>query len=243
MSMGNYFSNKSNRSQLYQGEIISCYRKYLNNHDRKSCFMHGILKYMAHNGSIENIEYWTKQTDLNIGDTVTFDFSDDKTALNPYANTVIKYNFNSEMKYNDKNNKHKHKQKHKMKQSSVRLICISDTHNSHSELTQELNDIYESESDILIHCGDMTDSGSISELKAVDEWFGKLPYKHIIITAGNMDGIGLDKNKYKYKTNNNYNNYNSNNLFDNDDDTNITNMCDSDNEEEIRGECIFNFGI
>ena len=77
---------------------------------------------------------------------------------------------------------------------SIRLICISDTHNGYKSLTKKLMDLYESESDILIHAGDMTDRGSMDELNDINDWFGTLPYKHKIVISGNMDGIGLDNN-------------------------------------------------
>eukprot|EP01084_Bolivina_argentea_P313024 542017_1 len=86
----------------------------------------------------------------------------------------------------------------------IRLICISDTHNGYDALTQQLIELYESENDIFIHAGDMTDRGSIDELNKINDWFGKLPYKHIITISGNMDGIGLDKGNvdgYKVFTN------------------------------------------
>eukprot|EP01023_Acetabularia_acetabulum_P026347 TRINITY_DN25061_c0_g1_i4.p3 TRINITY_DN25061_c0_g1~~TRINITY_DN25061_c0_g1_i4.p3 ORF type:complete len:232 (-),score=55.01 TRINITY_DN25061_c0_g1_i4:116-811(-) len=75
----------------------------------------------------------------------------------------------------------------------VRLICISDTHNGHDHLTTTLKNLHKSNSDILIHSGDMTDRGSVTELQAINSWFGTLPYKHKLAISGNMDGIGLQK--------------------------------------------------
>mmetsp|Transcript_24923 Transcript_24923/g.21803 ORF Transcript_24923/g.21803 Transcript_24923/m.21803 type:complete len:267 (+) Transcript_24923:2-802(+) len=88
--------------------------------------------------------------------------------------------------------------------SDIRLICISDTHNGYKSLTKQLIDLYQSEKDILIHAGDMTDRGSMDELNDINDWFGKLPYKYKIVISGNMDGIGLDNhnlNGYKIFTN------------------------------------------
>eukprot|EP01083_Nonionella_stella_P001203 3507_1 len=152
--------------QLFKGQVLGCQIRHLKNNDSNSAFMYGTLEYMTNNKEVRTIEYCTKPTNLKPGDMVTFNFSSDDNVLNRYANNVTKRH--------------------------VRLICISDTHNSHNKLTDELERIYESDADILIHCGDMTDAGTQRELKAVDKWFGELPYKHIIVTGGNMDGIGLD---------------------------------------------------
>ncbi|ETO28686.1 metallophosphoesterase [Reticulomyxa filosa] len=72
---------------------------------------------------------------------------------------------------------------------------ITDTHNGHNSLTEKLNKLYESENDILIHSGDMTDRGTLQELTEVKNWLKTLKFKHKIVISGNMDGIGLDTNK------------------------------------------------
>eukprot|EP01083_Nonionella_stella_P009245 26730_1 len=81
---------------------------------------------------------------------------------------------------------------HVQAQKKIRLICISDTHNSHKLLTKTLNQLYESENDILIHAGDMTDRGSAIELNSVNEWLKTLKFKYKFVVSGNMDGLGLD---------------------------------------------------
>ena len=88
--------------------------------------------------------------------------------------------------------------------NEIRIIAISDTHNGYNKLTQQLIDLYQSENDILVHCGDMTERGSVDELNNINSWFGELPYKYKIAISGNMDGIGLDKQHidgYKIFTN------------------------------------------
>eukprot|EP01024_Parvocaulis_polyphysoides_P029187 TRINITY_DN26340_c0_g1_i2.p1 TRINITY_DN26340_c0_g1~~TRINITY_DN26340_c0_g1_i2.p1 ORF type:complete len:278 (-),score=36.22 TRINITY_DN26340_c0_g1_i2:133-870(-) len=85
------------------------------------------------------------------------------------------------------------------KNNMVRLICISDTHNGYEKLTEKLIELHRSDSDILIHAGDMTDRGSTDELQRINSWFGTLPYKHKIAISGNMDGIGLQKMTHDQK--------------------------------------------
>jgi predicted phosphodiesterase len=189
--MGNKHSNNKG---LVQGKIVSVYKKCFVNNDKSSRFVHGMLNYLDYMGQIETIEYCARDSSLRPGDVVTFSFSEDKSALNPYANNVVKHDLNTISIADDAEMKET-----EASRARVRLICISDTHNRHEMLTKYLSDIYESEADILVHCGDMTDSGSDRELQRVNKWFGKLPYKHIIVTAGNMDGIGLDRDGNKYR--------------------------------------------
>lgn len=42
--------------------------------------------------------------------------------------------------------------------------------------------------DVLIHCGDFTNHGSLSEVREFAAWLTTLPYKHIIIVPGNHGG-------------------------------------------------------
>ena len=81
--------------------------------------------------------------------------------------------------------------------NTFNIICISDTHNKHDRLTTTLNKLYKSPDDILIHAGDLTNTGSRKELESVNKWFGTLPYKHKIVIAGNNDGSGMDPSKTK----------------------------------------------
>eukprot|EP01025_Chloroclados_australasicus_P038070 TRINITY_DN3899_c0_g1_i1.p2 TRINITY_DN3899_c0_g1~~TRINITY_DN3899_c0_g1_i1.p2 ORF type:complete len:243 (-),score=13.02 TRINITY_DN3899_c0_g1_i1:15-677(-) len=82
----------------------------------------------------------------------------------------------------------------------VRFIFISDTHNGHQQLTTKLNQLYRGKSDVLVHCGDMTDRGSKHELENINQWFGQLPFQNIISIGGNMDGIGLEKFSFDEKS-------------------------------------------
>ena len=62
----------------------------------------------------------------------------------------------------------------------LKCIAISDTHGMYRDL--ELPD-----GDVLIHAGDITRHGKLSELKDYNEWLGEQPHQHKIIIAGNHD--------------------------------------------------------
>jgi predicted MPP superfamily phosphohydrolase len=66
----------------------------------------------------------------------------------------------------------------------VSIVCISDTHNSQPNLPP---------GDILIHAGDLTQSGSLEELEAAIAWLNSQPHLHKIVVGGNHD-ILLDRN-------------------------------------------------
>ncbi len=70
-----------------------------------------------------------------------------------------------------------------------RIVCLSDTHNHNEQITVP-------DGDILIHSGDATGRGSISEIAGFNRWFANLPHKHKIFIAGNHDWL--------FETNNNY---------------------------------------
>ncbi|KAK7988235.1 hypothetical protein PG989_008550 [Apiospora arundinis] len=60
----------------------------------------------------------------------------------------------------------------------VRVVCISDTHNNQPLLPP---------GDVLIHAGDLTESGSFDEMQAGLTWLSSQPHKHKIYVAGNHD--------------------------------------------------------
>ncbi|KAG9254533.1 Metallo-dependent phosphatase-like protein [Emericellopsis atlantica] len=72
----------------------------------------------------------------------------------------------------------------------VRIVCISDTHND--DCTQSLPD-----GDLLVHAGDMTDDGTMEELRVAYEWIAALPHKIKLVIAGNHD-VGLDPDHSKF---------------------------------------------
>src|ERR1035438_7317729 len=64
----------------------------------------------------------------------------------------------------------------------MKLVAISDTHNRHNKLVMP-------EGDVLIHAGDATGQGRLSEVTNFLEWMGKQNYKHKILIAGNHDWL------------------------------------------------------
>ncbi|PGH16221.1 hypothetical protein AJ80_05244 [Polytolypa hystricis UAMH7299] len=72
-------------------------------------------------------------------------------------------------------------------QSGVTVVCISDTHNCQPRLV---------DGDILIHAGDLTQSGSLKEVQATIDWLNSQPHAQKVVIAGNHDLI-LDNN-YRY---------------------------------------------
>ena len=62
------------------------------------------------------------------------------------------------------------------------ITFISDTHSRHNELTNDLKGGW-----MIIHAGDVSNRGEITDINEFTEWFGNLPYKHKIFIAGNHD--------------------------------------------------------
>lgn len=62
--------------------------------------------------------------------------------------------------------------------NAVAVVCISDTHNRQPELPY---------GDILIHAGDLTQSGSLEELQTTIKWLRSQPHPHKVVIAGNHD--------------------------------------------------------
>lgn len=58
----------------------------------------------------------------------------------------------------------------------TRFVCISDTHNQTPKLPQ---------GDVLIHAGDLSNQGSISELRKTVAWLEKAEFEVKIVVAGN----------------------------------------------------------
>jgi Calcineurin-like phosphoesterase len=69
----------------------------------------------------------------------------------------------------------------------TRFVCISDTHNTLPKLPR---------GDVLIHAGDLTNQGSLSELQKSIAWLEKAPFECKLVIAGNHD-ITLDSTFYK----------------------------------------------
>jgi Icc-related predicted phosphoesterase len=68
--------------------------------------------------------------------------------------------------------------------SPISVVCVSDTHNTQIKLPP---------GDILIHAGDLTQSGSLAELSRALDWLRSQPHDHKIVIGGNHDLL-LDAN-------------------------------------------------
>jgi len=70
--------------------------------------------------------------------------------------------------------------------TSLRLVCISDTHGKHLQLADKIPD-----GDILIHAGDFTNklrrSDMQESLQEFNSFLGTLPHKHKIVIGGNHE--------------------------------------------------------
>src|SRR6202034_778345 len=62
--------------------------------------------------------------------------------------------------------------------SPLTLICISDTHNCQPHIPP---------GDLLIHAGDLTQSGSLSEVQKTLDWLNTFSHAHKVVVAGNHD--------------------------------------------------------
>ena len=60
----------------------------------------------------------------------------------------------------------------------MKIVMVSDTHGAHPALPV---------GDVLVHCGDLTHFGSFAELKQEAVWLKSLPFKHVVLIAGNHD--------------------------------------------------------
>ncbi|KUJ10952.1 Metallo-dependent phosphatase [Mollisia scopiformis] len=72
----------------------------------------------------------------------------------------------------------------------TRFVCVSDTHNASPNGAFKLP-----KGDVLIHAGDMTNQGSISELRKTVKWVEEADFEAKIVIAGNHD-ITLDSGFY-----------------------------------------------
>lgn len=66
---------------------------------------------------------------------------------------------------------------------------MSDSHTKHHQITDDLMEIYHEHGDdiILLHAGDVSSRGYITEINDFTNWFGKLPFIYKVFIAGNHD--------------------------------------------------------
>ena len=65
--------------------------------------------------------------------------------------------------------------------SGIRVVCISDTHTKTTSAIPR--------GDLLIHAGDLTNSGSAAEIQAQLDWLRSLSFQHTVFVAGNHDAF------------------------------------------------------
>ena len=75
--------------------------------------------------------------------------------------------------------------------SPLRIICISDTHNAQPSLPP---------GDVLIHAGDLSDSGTFDEIQAQLDWLNEQPHRYKVVVAGNHDTL-LDESYHRISKN------------------------------------------
>ncbi|MFY9341358.1 MAG: metallophosphatase domain-containing protein [Planctomycetota bacterium] len=64
----------------------------------------------------------------------------------------------------------------------MRIVCLSDTHDLHDQLTVP-------DGDLLIHAGDATMRGTLPQIANFDRWLARLPHRHKVVIAGNHDWL------------------------------------------------------
>ncbi|MBS2034274.1 metallophosphatase domain-containing protein [bacterium] len=62
----------------------------------------------------------------------------------------------------------------------ARIVCLSDTHGLHDQVTVPTGDL-------LIHAGDHCNYGTSGEVKRFDKWLGSQNHPHKLLIAGNHD--------------------------------------------------------
>ena len=89
-----------------------------------------------------------------------------------------------------------------MEKTSIKFVCISDTHTKTHNLTNL-------EGDVLIHAGDFSSTGHPEEVKNFNSFLGKLNIKHKIVIAGNHD-LSFDTLNYESRLKKKFHRYHKN---------------------------------
>jgi len=61
---------------------------------------------------------------------------------------------------------------------NITVVCVSDTHTPQPSLPN---------GDLLLHAGDLSQSGSFEEIQAQLDWINAQPHKHKVVIADNHD--------------------------------------------------------
>ncbi|KAI9842911.1 MAG: hypothetical protein M1837_006743 [Sclerophora amabilis] len=72
----------------------------------------------------------------------------------------------------------------KRSHTPITVVCVSDTHNTQPSMP---------DGDLVVHAGDLTQTGTVPELQATIDWLNSLPHKNKVAIAGNHDtGLAAD---------------------------------------------------
>lgn len=74
-------------------------------------------------------------------------------------------------------------------QDTIKIVCISDTHNTRPKLPP---------GDVLIHAGDLTENGSFDEMQTELNWLSSQPHRYKLFVAGNHDVLLDEQFLQKY---------------------------------------------
>lgn len=69
----------------------------------------------------------------------------------------------------------------------MKIVLISDTHGFECPVP---------DGDVLVHAGDLTMSGTVTQVSQASYWLNSLPHKHKIVIAGNHDWL-FERNRVK----------------------------------------------
>lgn len=72
---------------------------------------------------------------------------------------------------------------------TLRCVCISDTHGQHEQVVLPPGDV-------LLHAGDITETGELEQIRSFCQWLDRQPFKHKVVVAGNHDVL-LDRPYYE----------------------------------------------
>lgn len=69
----------------------------------------------------------------------------------------------------------------------MKIIALSDTHNKHRQIPLEWLEVEDKKNTIIIHAGDISGRGGLTEIEDFCDWYDKLDFPHKIFCAGNHD--------------------------------------------------------
>ncbi len=63
---------------------------------------------------------------------------------------------------------------------TLRVVAVADTHGLHDQIEVPPGDFF-------VHAGDLTNTGTLPQIRAFDDWLATLGHRHKIVIAGNHD--------------------------------------------------------